>query len=71
MVGNETSAGALTFALWELARHPSKQQKLREELVSQIRGGDEASYDDFYSKFPYLDAVIRETFDSHLHLLSP
>jgi 7-keto-8-aminopelargonate synthetase-like enzyme len=58
--GNETTAGELIWALRELARHPEKQQKLREE-VSQIRGSEEPSYDDYSSKFPYLDAVVRET----------
>lgn len=44
--------------MWELARHPDVQQKLREEIVA-FPG--EPTYDDYQTRLPYLDAVARET----------
>jgi cytochrome P450 len=44
--------------MWQLARHPDMQQKLRDELMAFP--GD-PNYDDFQSRLPYLDAVLRET----------
>ncbi|KZV68751.1 cytochrome P450 [Peniophora sp. CONT] len=58
IAGHETSANTLAFALWELARHPETQQRLRRELET-FPG--EPSYEDFQTKLPYLDAVLRET----------
>ncbi|KAI6096692.1 cytochrome P450 [Pisolithus croceorrhizus] len=48
----------MTWALFELARHPDIQTKLREELLSF---GGEPSYDQLSTGFPYLDAVVQET----------
>ncbi|KAI6026788.1 cytochrome P450 [Pisolithus microcarpus] len=48
----------MTWALFELARHPDIQTKLREELLSF---GGEPSYDQLTTGFPYLDAVVQET----------
>ncbi|KIK52522.1 hypothetical protein GYMLUDRAFT_88653 [Collybiopsis luxurians FD-317 M1] len=58
IAGHETTTLTLAFSLWELARHPDKQNRLREEIQSI---GNEATYDDFQTKFPYLDAVLKET----------
>lgn len=58
MAGHETTSQTLSYTLWELARNPDKQARLREE-IRQYKGGD-PGYDDF-SKLPYLDAVCRET----------
>ncbi|TFK47319.1 cytochrome P450, partial [Heliocybe sulcata] len=59
MAGYETTAGTLDFILYELARSPERQQKLRDELLSYI---GEPTYDDLMSpdRLPYLDAVIKE-----------
>lgn len=46
--GYETTASALALALYELARHPAVQQRLREALAASERP-------------PYLQAVIQET----------
>ncbi|KAI6097902.1 cytochrome P450 [Pisolithus sp. B1] len=54
----ETTAITMTWALFELARHPDIQTKLREELLSF---GGEPSYDQLSTGFPYLDAVVQET----------
>ncbi|KAI5985861.1 cytochrome P450 [Pisolithus albus] len=54
----ETTAITMTWALFELARHPDIQTKLREEVLSF---GGEPSYDQLTTGFPYLDAVVQET----------
>ncbi|KZT28759.1 cytochrome P450, partial [Neolentinus lepideus HHB14362 ss-1] len=59
IAGYETSAMTASMVLWELAKQPSCQQKLREELVKL---GREPSYDDLSSssELQYLDAVVKE-----------
>ncbi|KAL0959633.1 hypothetical protein HGRIS_011335 [Hohenbuehelia grisea] len=56
MVGHETTAGSLNFTLFELARRPQIQARLREEILSH---GRDLSYDDL-QKLEYLDAVVKE-----------
>uniref|UniRef100_A0AAT9UTI5 Cytochrome P450 6PZ18 n=1 Tax=Maconellicoccus hirsutus TaxID=177089 RepID=A0AAT9UTI5_MACHI len=59
--GFETSASALTFMLFELARNPHMQDKLRREILSTIENnGGEITYD-MMKKMPYLDMIIAET----------
>lgn len=58
MVGHETVAGALNYGLWELARNPEVQNKLRKEVLA-FQG--EPTYDDLNGPaMPYLDAVLKE-----------
>ncbi|CAH7669604.1 cytochrome P450 monooxygenase, partial [Phakopsora pachyrhizi] len=65
--GHETSASALTWQLWMLAKHPKVQNKLREELFDAIRHRDAPaetegvplSMDELLS-LTYLDAFVRE-----------
>lgn len=38
LAGHETTANALTWALWLLARHPEAEQKLRVELAHALEG---------------------------------
>jgi cytochrome P450 len=56
MAGFETSAQGIGYALWQLARHPDLQQQLREEVSSVSN----PTFDDYNSKMPLLDAVIKE-----------
>ncbi|KAI0918769.1 hypothetical protein AcV7_006907 [Taiwanofungus camphoratus] len=65
MVGHETTAGSISFTLLDLARHPEKQRKLREEVRSY---GRDLSYDDV-QRLEYLDAVVKEGL--RLHPASP
>ncbi|GJE90539.1 cytochrome P450 [Phanerochaete sordida] len=58
ITGNDTSTQTLSFLIWELARHPDVQERLREELKT-FPG--EPSFDDLQTKLPYLDAVLKET----------
>jgi cytochrome P450 len=59
--GQETAAALVDLVIYELSRNPDKQRKLRQEL-SAI-GSKEPTFDDYNTatKYPYLDAVVRET----------
>ena len=59
--GHETTAVALSWALYELARHPNVLARLREEL--DALGPDPAP--DVIVKQPYLGAVCNETLRLH------
>ncbi|KAJ7618381.1 cytochrome P450, partial [Roridomyces roridus] len=56
--GHETTTHTLAFTIWQLARHPNVQARLRRELDTV---SEEPSYEDFQSRLPYLDAVLKET----------
>nr|WCC58077.1 cytochrome P450 [Pharsalia antennata] len=61
VAGFETTSGALTFALFELSRHPEIQDRLREEIVTVLgRHDDKLTYDSL-SEMKYLEQVIDET----------
>ncbi|CCL98634.1 uncharacterized protein FIBRA_00636 [Fibroporia radiculosa] len=62
--GYETAANVIMECLFELARQPQIQDKLRAELVAFTEHvGREPTYDDLMNgqHLTYLDAVIRET----------
>lgn len=46
----------MSYLLWEFARAPERQDKLRKE-VEQF---SDPTYDDVQSGMPYLDASVRE-----------
>ena len=46
LAGNETTANALSFALWLLAMHPEQQQRLHEE-AAEVLGGRMATAEDY------------------------
>ena len=62
MAGHDTTANAISLCLYNLAKNPDVQQKLREE-VSRILGDDPVdvvpTIDDL-KKMEYLYLVIRE-----------
>ncbi|XP_055612266.1 probable cytochrome P450 28a5 [Uranotaenia lowii] len=58
--GFETSSVALSFTLYELAKNPDVQKRLREELVKAIADDGSISYEAIQD-LPYLDQVISET----------
>ncbi|KAG8948992.1 hypothetical protein FRC03_000504 [Tulasnella sp. 419] len=62
LVGHETTSDTINYALLELSRHPELQTRLRQELLDfQGSGpGGEPSYEEFQSKLPFLDAVMKE-----------
>ncbi|KAH9916921.1 cytochrome P450 [Fomitopsis serialis] len=70
--GYETTANILSECLYELAKQPAIQDKLRAELEAFIEEkGREPNYDDLTgSELPYLDAVAREAMRTKAVLLT-
>ncbi|KAI6008443.1 cytochrome P450 [Pisolithus marmoratus] len=62
IAGSETTAQSLAYAIWELARNPHVQTRLRKEAMG-YHGSP--SYDDLQTQLPYLDAVTREVLRLH------
>ncbi|KAG8903764.1 hypothetical protein FRB99_002791 [Tulasnella sp. 403] len=61
--GHETTSGTAAFSLFELARNPDIQARLRQEITGFEGSGPdgEPSYAEFQTKLPLLDAVCKET----------
>jgi cytochrome P450 len=59
LAGHETSAAALSWALFELARHPQAMATLREEIDRVLEGRAPTAED--LPRLPYLAHVVRET----------
>ncbi|XP_058821754.1 probable cytochrome P450 28a5 [Topomyia yanbarensis] len=57
--GFETSSVAISFTLYELAKNPDVQERLRVELVEAANKNGSISYD-VLLELPYLDQVINE-----------
>jgi len=67
--GHETTTRSLTFGLWELAKKPQIQHRLREEITETLekvraRGDSDFNANDFDS-MPYLLAVGKEILRFH------
>lgn len=58
MAGLETTSSALSFAMYLLAQHPGKADR----LAAEIRGHSEKNpgFTSVTEGFPYTEAVIRE-----------
>jgi len=61
LAGHETTALTLTWALYLLARNPTKQASLRAELKAQLQVGALPTVADI-PRLVYTDAVVNETF---------
>jgi cytochrome P450 len=59
LAGHETTANALSFALWAMAAHPEMQAKLRDEAAAVFPGRAPNAAD--YPKLPYATKVFSET----------
>ncbi|KAI0928018.1 hypothetical protein AcW2_004165 [Taiwanofungus camphoratus] len=59
LAATDTTSSVLAQILQHLARHPDKQERLRNEIMQARRDGD-VPYDELM-RLPYLDAVVRET----------
>ncbi|KAG5643881.1 hypothetical protein DXG03_009511 [Asterophora parasitica] len=57
--GHDTTSGALSTAIYHLAKHPEHQQKAREEVLSVLGGRTEPTLKDL-SKTTFLNACIKE-----------
>ena len=54
--GFDTSSSAIASALYELAKNKECQNKLRDEINSEVSREEELTYDKIMN-FPYLDQV--------------
>jgi cytochrome P450 len=59
LAGHETTANALSFALWLLAKHPDVQTRLHEEATAVL--GSRAPTAADYGRLPYATQVFSET----------
>jgi cytochrome P450 len=57
--GHETTANALTFALYLLAHHPRERARLQAELRREL-GGRTPTVEDL-ARLPYLEMVVKES----------
>ena len=58
LAGHETTANALSFAVWLLAQHPQIQQRLHEESASVL--GDRTPAAEDYPRLRYAEMVFAE-----------
>ncbi|CCG24420.1 hypothetical protein CORT_0F01930 [Candida orthopsilosis Co 90-125] len=65
VAGRDTTAGLLSFTMYELARNPEVWQKLRQEIVENFGEGEDARVESItfetLKKCEYLKAVLNET----------
>jgi cytochrome P450 len=59
MAGHETTASALTFALWLIAKHPEIQERMREDVLRAIGTSIPTAAD--YPRLNYLAMVFAES----------
>ncbi|KAH0582491.1 hypothetical protein H2248_010435 [Termitomyces sp. 'cryptogamus'] len=57
--GHDTTSGALSTAVYHLAKHPEYQTKAREEVQTLLNGRVEPTFQDL-SNLPFLSACIKE-----------
>eukprot|EP00911_Craspedida_sp_UC1_P000821 UC1_evm2s630 len=65
IAGRDTTANALTWACWELARHPDMLKMARAELIERVGRNCVPGYEDVHRNLPYLHAVVKETLRLH------
>jgi cytochrome P450 len=68
LAGQETTANGLAFALWELARRPDWQARIRDEARGVLGDGPPAA--DSARRLPWTRAVVEETLRLHPPLWS-
>ncbi|KAJ3631392.1 hypothetical protein MTP99_012521 [Tenebrio molitor] len=61
LAGFETSSTTMTFALYEIARHPDIQEKLRQEINGMFEKHDDQLTYDGIMELTYMDKVLNET----------
>ncbi|KAG5652534.1 hypothetical protein H0H81_004691 [Sphagnurus paluster] len=57
--GHDTTSGALSTAIYHLAKNPEYQSKARDEVLSVLAGRTEPTLEDL-SNIPFLNACIKE-----------
>ena len=61
LAGHETTAVSLTWCLFQMARYPEIQSKVREEVMAIIHSDDEEITHDHLEQLVYMHCVINET----------
>lgn len=63
--GTETSSLALSFIMYELARHPECQQKMHNEITAVLsKHGDQITYESLH-EMQYMETIIHEALRLH------
>ena len=57
----DVSFAATSFALADLARHTSVQDKVHQEVDEILLGADPSSFADLENKLPYMEMVLKES----------
>ena len=65
IAGRDTTACTLTWCMYELSRNPEVRRKLDLEVETVVNDDSELTYEVCHEKFPYAEAVIRETIRLH------
>ncbi|XP_065214819.1 cytochrome P450 6a9-like isoform X2 [Planococcus citri] len=61
VAGYEGAVNGVAFTLFELARHPEMQNKLRDEILRTLDNNGGKSTHEMMKQMPYMDMVISET----------
>ncbi|OQV25021.1 Cytochrome P450 3A9 [Hypsibius exemplaris] len=61
LAGYETTANALAFSTYLLAKHPEVQERLYADIMLAMGEQEELCFEDSSMKLPYLEAVIKES----------
>ena len=64
LAGHETTSVALAWTLYELAKNPLIQEKVRAEINTVISEGNELTWDTV-EEFEYLENVVKESLRLH------
>ena len=64
LAGHETTSVALAWTLYELAKNPLIQEKVRAEINTVLREGNELTWDTV-EELKYLENVIKESLRLH------
>ncbi|CAG9763022.1 unnamed protein product [Ceutorhynchus assimilis] len=62
--GYETTSTTMSYVMYELARHPKIQDKLRQEILKICPGDKKVTYDDL-QQMKYCEMVVNETLRLH------
>ncbi|MDP2434265.1 MAG: cytochrome P450 [archaeon] len=65
LAGRDTTAVCLSWSVYELARHPSVHESLREEVLRIVGPSATPSYEHVIQEMPYMKAFISEVLRLH------
>ncbi|KAI0293886.1 cytochrome P450 [Multifurca ochricompacta] len=66
LAGHDTTSNTLTWFLWEIAKHPESQKRIREEIAAiRLRGGGEQLSATDLDSMLYTQAALKESMRLH------